>query len=106
MNTIQKFTLLSLSFLSLPVASLSIASPDTGFISLFDQNNDDKLTLQEFLAIQREPNIKLTWNFPISPDSFKTLDRNGDNYLDKKDNLPISYTEDFYKVIQCWPSKC
>lgn len=87
----------------LPARALSIAAPDTTFIYLFDKNNDSKLSLKEFLDIKKSSSGKLVWEFPITQDSFKKLDRNKNGFLDKEDELPIDYTQDVYEYILCWP---
>lgn len=83
--------------------ALSISSPDKSFVYAYDHNDDNKLSLKEFLAIKKSPDSKLTWSFTIDSTSFKTLDHNRDGFLDDKDELPIGFTQDVYDYIQCWP---
>lgn len=83
--------------------ALSIAPPDESFIHTFDKNRDRKLSLKEFLAIKKSSAENLVFDFPITQQSFKKLDRNKNGFLDAYDNLPIAYTQEVYDYIQCWP---
>lgn len=103
MKNIKMIVALLLCCCALPAQALSIAPPDTSFIYSFDKNGDNKLSLKEFLAIKKSSDDKLVWDFPITQNSFKKLDRNKNGFLDEKDELPIDYTKDVYDYIQCWP---
>lgn len=83
--------------------ALSIAPPDESFIYKFDKNGDHKLNLKEFLAVKKSSVKNLVFDFPITQQSFKKLDRNKNGFLDAYDYLPISYTQEVYDYIQCWP---
>lgn len=86
-----------------PAQALDIASPDTSFIYSFDKNDDNKLSQKEFLSIRKSSDNTLAWDFLITQDSFKKLDRNKNGFLDGQDELPIDYTQEFYDYILCWP---
>ncbi|WLF84253.1 hypothetical protein [Moraxella sp. ZY210820] len=100
----KKYLFLSLLIVfSSSVQALSIAPPDESFIYKFDNNGDHKLNLKEFLAVKRSSAEDLVFDFPITQQSFKKLDRNKNGFLDEFDNLPIAYTQEIYDYIQCWP---
>lgn len=86
-----------------PAQALDIVSPDVSFIYSFDKNGDNKLSQKEFLTIRKSSDSQLVWDFPITQNSFKKLDRNKNGFLDEKDGLPIDYTQEFYDYALCWP---
>lgn len=103
MNPFKHLFLCVCLLTALPAAALSIAAPDESFIYRFDRNDDSKLNLQEFLAIKLLPDSKWIVPFAIDRQSFTTLDRNQNGYLDSQDQLPIDYKPEVYRYIQCWP---
>lgn len=90
---------------TLSAHALDIAPPEDSFVRTYDQNGDHKLNLKEFLAVKPSPSSShLKWDFPVSRDGFKALDKNRDGFLDGKDQLPVAYTQDFWDEIKCRPA--
>lgn len=87
-----------------PAYALSVASPAETFIYTNDKNDDLRLSLEEFLAVNPADTGDLVISFPITREAFRRLDRNRNGYLDADDYLEdIGYSERFNCHIFNWP---
>lgn len=101
----RHIVLTALCLCAAPAYALSIASPDESFIYSYDQNDDQRLSLKEFLAINPSSTGDLVLSFPIKRDSFRRLDRNRNGYLEVRDRLEgIGYSERVNCYISHWPN--
>lgn len=88
----------------LPAHALDIPAPATAFIRYFDRNQDQRLSLPEFLAIRGQTQDHLHWTFATDRATFQKLDHNRNGYLDDGDELQnIHYTDTFLEEVGRWP---
>ncbi|MCP2041545.1 hypothetical protein L1281_002152 [Neisseria sp. HSC-16F19] len=89
---------------ALPAYALDIPTPAEAFIRQFDRNQDQRLSLSEFLAIRGQSPKHLRWTLAIDRATFHKLDRNRNGYLDSSDKLAdIHYSDTFLEEIGRWP---
>lgn len=87
-----------------PAYALSVASPAETFIYTNDKNDDLRLSLEEFLAVNPADTGDLVIGFPITREQFRRLDRNRNGYLDADDRLEGIDHPDLVKCyITHWP---
>ena len=89
---------------ALPAHALDIPAPSEAFIRQFDRNQDQRLSLTEFLAIRGQSQKHLRWTLAIDRATFRRLDRNRNGYLDGGDELQdVHYSDAFLEEVSRWP---
>lgn len=87
-----------------PAYALSVASPAETFIYTNDKNDDLRLSLEEFLAVNPADTGDLVISFPITREAFRRLDRNRNGYLDADDRLEgIDHSDRVKCYATHWP---